>query len=107
MGRTNRTSDRFDLGLVIVSPGVRNAIGIQAVYHLLNRHVRGDWGEGYIGDRDRNERFFRLGLRLESHYLLPDGIQVVISTDPTDSLRTSRRQSTEVCLFSEYGDIFG
>lgn len=64
----------FDLGMVIVTPAVRDAVGFQVVYGLLDRHVCGDRGEGPIGDGNRNARFLRHGLRLESHYLLPGGL---------------------------------
>lgn len=107
MGRYKRRGERFDLGIVFVSPEVRKALGFQAVYRLLNRHARGDWGEGYIGRGDRNDRFLRLGLRLDSHYLLPCGHQVWISTDPRLDSRSRSRRSTEVFLVREYEDIFG
>ena len=102
-----RSKNRFDLGIVFVSPEVRKTLGFQAVYRLLNRHALGDWGEGYIGNKVRNDRFLRLGLRLDSHYLLPCGHEVWISTDPCQDSQSRSRRSTEVFLVREHDDIFG
>ena len=98
-----RVRPRFHSGTVVVTEGVRNALPFWEIHRLLDRHTRGDWGSGYIGRCSPNERFLRLGFRLDSHYRL-SGRDVLITTDPV-SLDTGNRRFTTVYLFGEYSRV--
>ncbi len=95
-----RVRPRFELETVFVTGGVRNALPFWEIHRLLDRHTRGDWGSGWISRTSPNERFLRLGLRLDSHYRLA-GREVLITTDPV-SRASGSRPFTTVYLLGEY-----
>ena len=98
-----RVRPRFHSGTVVVTEGIRNALSLWEIHRLLGRHAHGDWGSGYVGRCSPNERFLRLGLRLDSHYRL-GGRDVLITTDPV-SLASGARPFTTVYLFGEYSQV--
>lgn len=59
---------RFDLGTVLVTPGVEELISPVALNDAFNRHAQGDWGDVDDEDRASNDASLRQGSRLLSVY---------------------------------------
>ncbi len=99
-----QSSPLFQLGQVVATPGALQMLkefGVQP-FTLLNRHVRGDWGE--LDDCDRRENSMALihGNRILSAYSLErqDGTQVRI--EKVWIITEADRSSTCVLLPREY-----
>ncbi len=88
----------FDLGRVVATPGalaLLTAAGENPA-DLLDRHVRGDWGEVPPEDARENARSLKYGWRVMSSYPVGDaGERVWVITE-------ADRSSTCLLLPSEY-----
>ena len=85
-------SPRFPVGQVVATPAVLE-LGAD-LNALLDRHVRGDWGDVDEEDWNRNESALEEGSRLFSVYALEVGtIWIITEAD---------RSSTCVLLPSDY-----
>ena len=87
----------FPLGQTVATPGALAAlewVGVVAEA-LLDRHVRGDWGDLGEDDWQRNAQALTSGERLLSAYVLPDAIRVWIITE-------ADRSATTLLLPSDY-----
>lgn len=81
---------RFSLGQVVSTPGALDALATAggSAAELLERHVRGDWGELCEEDRRANEQALHHGSRLLSAYTLSSGVKVWIITEADRSVTT-------------------
>ena len=87
----------FPLGQTVATPGALAAlerVGVVAEA-LLDRHVRGDWGELGEDDQRTNVQALTSGERLLSAYVLPDATRVWIITE-------GDRSATTLLLPSDY-----
>ncbi len=93
---------RFELGLVVMTPGVEElvAAGIVNPTPLLHRHVAGDWGDLDPEDRASNARALIHGDRLLSSYDVAEGVRVWLITEAADD--NGYRQATTLLLPDEY-----
>jgi hypothetical protein len=93
---------RFDLGRVVATPGAREALerAGQPPGELLDRHVRGDWGDVSPNDKEANNEALLDGSRLLSAYLLTTGVKIWIITEARGE--DGRRASTCLLLPEEY-----
>lgn len=66
----NRQPARFGLGAVVATPGALALLRQHQTnpFDLLQRHVRGDWGDLDAADQTANERALHSGARLVSVY---------------------------------------
>jgi hypothetical protein len=85
---------KFPLGQVVITPGVREALGPEVVQAALCRHEAGDWGELDAEDSDENEFALRGGFRLLSAYTAGETRFWVITE--------ADRSATTVLLPDEY-----
>jgi hypothetical protein len=87
----------FPYGRAVATPGALAALSQAGVAPeaLLDRHVRGDWGELCEDDRRMNAEALSTGGRLLSAYALPDGTRVWIITE-------ADRSATTLLLPQEY-----
>lgn len=85
----------FELGQVVGTPGVIEAIGSYDFFTALNRHKSGDWGLVCEEDSIQNDKSVELGYRILSVYESSNGIKYWIITE-------ADRSSTTVLLPSEY-----
>lgn len=67
------TTARFPLGQLFYTPGAQETLQEYQVnpFDLVNRHVRGDWGDVCADDAQANEDALKIGARLLSAYVLP------------------------------------
>ncbi|WP_414442414.1 hypothetical protein [Burkholderia sp. 22PA0106] len=81
---------RFKLGRIFATPAALHACENSnvAIFDLLLRHLRGDWGDLPESDRQQNERSLEVGLSLLSSYKLPDGQVVWVITEWDRSITT-------------------
>lgn len=63
----------FELGQVVVTPGVARACGLDYLTECLMRHVNGDWGCVSAADAHENDLSVRTGFRLLSAYPIDPG----------------------------------
>ena len=80
----------FPYGRAVATPGALAALSLAGIAPeaLLDRHVRGDWGELCEEDRQMNAEALSTGGRLLSAYALPDGTRVWIITEADRSATT-------------------
>ncbi len=88
---------RFLLGQLVATPAALSTLVCLHIspWTLVNRHVRGDWGDLDDQDRQENERALTAGTRLLSAYTLEDGIRIWIITE-------ADRSATTLLLPEEY-----
>lgn len=92
-----RREPLFELGRIVSTPGALAAFvhaGINPVT-LLERHVRGDWGDVPPEDARENELSIREGFRILSSYPLPTGETIWLITE-------ADRSATTFLLSEEY-----
>jgi len=80
----------FPYGQTVATPGALAALSLAGVAPaaLLDRHVRGDWGDLCEEDRQINAEALSAGGRLLSAYALPDDTRVWIITEADRSATT-------------------
>lgn len=93
-GAPHRTP-KFELGGLVATPGVLDAVGYTDILVALRRHALGDWGEVDIDDGRANDQALVEGARLLSVYRSTAGIKFWIITE-------ADRSATTVLLPEEY-----
>jgi len=93
---------RFELGRVVATPAALNVLedSGQRPVELLDRHVRGDWGDLSADDAEANERALRDGSRILSAYIIASGKKIWIITEAVND--EGKRASTTILLPEEY-----
>ncbi len=86
---------KFPTGRLVATPGVLARVPANEVLLALARHVRGDWGELDLHDREANDEALRTGERLLSAYVATNGVRFWIITE-------ADRTSTCTLLPEEY-----
>lgn len=86
---------KFPTGRFVATPGVLAQVPANEVLLALARHVRGDWGELDLPDREANDEALRTGERLLSAYVATNGVRFWIITE-------ADRASTCTLLPEEY-----
>ena len=88
---------RFELGVVVATPGALEVLGNLEVSpsELIERHAAGDWGDVPSEDARENDYSLKHGFRLLSSYPLPGGERIWIITE-------ADRSSTCLLLPREY-----
>ena len=85
----------FDVGQIYLTPGARESVSMEELVVVLNRHMRGDWGDVGEEDRRENDLSVKEGYRLLSSYTTDDGTRFWLITE-------ADRSSTTVLLPDEY-----
>lgn len=87
----------FQIGLLTATPAALDACRTACVtpYSLLDRHLRGDWGEITYEDRCDNDFAVHRALTIYSLYTLPTCECVLIITD-------AERSATRILHRSEF-----
>jgi hypothetical protein len=87
----------FPLGQVVATPGALAALAQanQSTWTLLQRHVRGDWGDISVEDQQENDFSVQQALRILSAYTLSTGVKLWLLTE-------ADRSYTTVLLPAEY-----
>lgn len=80
--------DKFPLGQMVMTPGVRDSLSPSEMLHALRRHARGDWGDLDSEDRAANERALQEHTRLLSAYKSTTGVKFWIITEADRSVTT-------------------
>lgn len=86
---------RFQPGTVVATVGAMQIATNHQLRLLLDRHVRGDWGDVCEDDRKANEAALRHGARLLSSYTTESGEKLWVITEAS-------RQQTTVLTPGEY-----
>ncbi len=68
MNHTQRYEPRFELGLVVATPGALEACSNVLMQKCLARHLTGDWGVVPEDDKEANEDALQHGERILSAY---------------------------------------
>ena len=68
MNQTQRYEPRFELGMVVATPGALEACSNVLMQKCLARHLTGDWGIVTDDDKGENELALSEGLRILSAY---------------------------------------
>ncbi len=89
------STNKFNLGTIVITPMAMKELDQMSVIDSLNRHSQGDWGEVSEVDREENEVSLKEGLRLLSVYHDTHGIKFWIITE-------SDRSATTILLPSDY-----
>ena len=79
---------KFELGMIVSTPGAIDAVTRTEVSESLNRHARGDWGDVCDHDRKENEFSLQHGFRLFSVYRTEAGTRYWIITEADRSVTT-------------------
>ena len=81
---------RFRMGQPVITPAAQSMLELAGISPtvLLDRHLRGDWGELDIDDIARNELALLTRKRLLSSYAIPGGSKVWIITEADRSVTT-------------------
>jgi len=87
---TNKSHPRFSLGNLVATPGALEALKHAGQYplELIQRHLRGDWGNVSPEDAAENELSVQNGLRIMSVYVLASGTTVWVITEADRSVTT-------------------
>lgn len=96
----------FSLGQVVATPGALALLEQQGVtpMSLLDRHVRGDWGDLGADDRKHNDAAVLNGARIFSAYSLKKASVWIITeaVGDADADEPATRASTCILLPAEY-----
>ena len=68
MNRTRRYEPRFELGLIVSTPGALETCSNVLMQQCLARHLTGDWGCICAEDREANDNALSGGERILSAY---------------------------------------
>lgn len=81
-------SGRFSLGILVMTPGVRDGVPPSEMWRALRRHAQCDWGEVNAHDRSVNDQALDNGGRLLSVYESEAGTRFWIITEADRSVTT-------------------
>jgi len=100
---SDTTTARFSLGQLFYTPGAQETLQeYQASpFDLVNRHVRGDWGDVCADDAQANEEALTIGARLLSAYVLPPPEGSDLSTAAKIWIITEADRSVTTLLLPE------
>lgn len=98
----SESKPKFSLGQVVATSGALAALEEAETFitELLDRHVRGDWGDVCEEDKQANDLALIDGSRILSAYVLKGGTKVWIITEAADD--KGHRAATTILLPSEY-----
>lgn len=87
---TGETGPLFSLGRLLATPGAIETClkALVEPQDLLDRHVRGDWGDMHQDDLAANDHALRHGGRLFSAYNLPTRDRLWVITEADRSVTT-------------------
>ena len=85
---TLKSTKRFPLGHVVITPGANSDIPADEVQECLLRHAVGDWGDVSQEDWSTNDDALKNEARLMSRYLSQAGIRFWIITEWDRSVTT-------------------
>ena len=91
----DNSSARFLPGTVCATPAALEVLSQARLLRLLERHLRGDWGDTCKNDQTANERAICNGDRIMSWYQLSGKTRVLIITE-------ADRSATTIMLSEEY-----
>ena len=91
----DNSSARFLPGTVCATPAALEVLSRAHLLRLLERHLRGDWGDTCKNDQTANERAICNGDRIMSWYQLSGKTRVLIITEADCS-------ATTIMLAEEY-----
>ena len=77
----DNSSARFLPGTVCATPAALEVLSQERLLRLLERHLRGDWGDTCKNDQTANERAICNGDRILSWYQLSGKTRVLIITE--------------------------
>lgn len=83
---------RFPTGEVRATTAALANLSKEKLIRLVNRHIRGDWGDTCMADQKANEQAIRDGDRILSWYQISGKIRVLIITE-------ADRSATTIILF--------
>lgn len=86
---------RFPTGEVRATTAALANLSKEKLIRLVNRHIRGDWGDTCMADQKANEQAIRDGDRILSWYQISGKIRVLIITE-------ADRSATTIMLADEY-----
>ncbi len=86
---------RFELGLLVMTSGIKAALTSGEIACAVARHVQGDWGVVGPEDWQENENALAEGWRIFSVYETANGLRHYVITE-------ADRSSTCVLLPEEY-----
>ncbi len=88
---------RFPTGRIVATQRAGEALVAAGIggLQLVDRHVRGDWGDISPEGREENNRALRNAGRIISSYTLSTGVRVWVLTEPD-------RSATTILLPEEY-----
>jgi len=90
---------KFELGRILATPGVIEAVGWPVILALIARHASGDWGDLDDEDKQANEAALQNGGRIFSAYDA-HGVRVWIITEAVGE--DGHRAATTALLPEEY-----
>ena len=82
------SSERFNLGALVMTQGVKEKVPSREAWEALVRHVHGDWGDLCEEDRISNNLAVLNGAKLLSVYQSKSGIRFWIVTEWDRSVTT-------------------
>lgn len=85
----------FHPGTVCATPAALENVSQNRLVHLVDRHIRGDWGDTCMADQAVNKRAIRDGSRILSWYQISGKLRILIITE-------ADRSATTVMLADEY-----
>lgn len=85
----------FRPGTVCATPAALENVSQKKLIHLVERHIRGDWGDTCMVDQAANQRAIRDGSRILSWYQISGKLRILIITE-------ADRSATTVMLANEY-----
>ena len=99
----DKSSQLFELGKVVATKGVmtNEAVAIEDIQKILNRHVKGDWGSISKEDAQINDAAVKRDIRIVSSYLVP-GLTVDCERIKIWCITEADRSVTTVLFPSEY-----
>ena len=103
--KSRTATARFPLGQLFYTPGAQEVLQEYQVnpFDLLNRHMRGDWGDVCAEDAQANDEALQIGTRLLSAYVLPPPEGSNLSANAKIWIITEADRSvTTLLLPSEY-----
>lgn len=86
---------QFPTGEVRATTAALANVSKEKLIRLVNRHIRGDWGDTYMADQKANEQAIRDGERILSWYQISGKIRILIITE-------ADRSATTIMLSDEY-----
>ena len=86
---------RFEVGRVVITPGVESEISSEDMCRGMVRHMSEDWGELKEFDWKQNDAAVEYGGRILSRYVSSDGVIFWIITE-------CDRSQTTILLPAEY-----